>query len=170
MSWSLSGRSPPERRKWQIFYYLSYFKDLSSWSKIINVFFPFALSVHLVEGSLAGPWSIWKVILCMNLFWHLCLPSLFYFIQCQWGHFDWHRSQVKPSAYSKGCVCMPELYENHLLSVWWSLTFFPTAVSLRDVYYFLGPVSFIPCLSHSPRPQGSISTAPETRCNVPEFI
>lgn len=45
--------------------------------------FSFAFSVHLVEGSSAVPDSIWKVIVCMNLFWHLFLPSLFYFINCQ---------------------------------------------------------------------------------------
>lgn len=53
--------------------------------KLYTLFFSFALSIYLVEGSIAGPRSIWKVILCMNLFWHLFLPSLFYFIHCQGG-------------------------------------------------------------------------------------
>lgn len=53
--------------------------------KFIDFFFPLPFQFILVEDSLAGPCSIWKVILCMNLLWHLFLPSLFYFIHCQGG-------------------------------------------------------------------------------------
>lgn len=59
---------------------------------------------------------------------------------------------------------MQEFCENRLLSVCWELTFFPFIVFLRDFWCFPGPVSFIPCLPHSPTPQGSISSDPETRC------
>lgn len=130
-------------------------------------FFPFALSIHLVEGSIAGPWSIWKVILCMNLFWHLFLPSLFYFIHCQGGILigtgaKWNEAPTPRDMYATA------LWES-LFSVWWGLTSFPTAVLLGDLNCFPGPVSIIPCLPHSPTPFGSISSDPETWCQCPKI-
>lgn len=83
------------------------------------------------------------------------------------GHFDWHGSQVKRSAYSKGHVCHRSVRITFLCLM--RSDFFPNAVLLGDLYCFPGPVSITPCLPHSPSPFGSISSDQETWCQRPKI-
>lgn len=85
------------------------------------------------------------------------------------GHFDWHRSQVKPCAYSKGHVCLSSMRITFCLSdeVWlsspllclWEIC----AVSLTL------SVSLLICLTH--QHHKALSAQPQKHdANVTEFI
>lgn len=148
MKHSLNVRSHQKEEIGEYYCISAHFQDFSSWSEIIDFFFfPLPFQFILVEDSLLGPCSIWKVILCMNLFWHLFLPSLFYFIHCQEG--------ILIGMESKWNEALP-LRDIHAGTLWElppfcqrRADFLPFAVFLSDFWCFPGPVSFIPGLPHS---------------------
>lgn len=111
-------------------------------------FFPLPFQFILVEDSLAGPCSVWKVILCMNLFWHLFLPSLFYFIHCQGGILIGTRNQVKQNTPSEGHTCRSSVrIASFLPDEGWLSSPSLCCWGISDVFLALS-VSFLACLIH----------------------